>query len=101
MYCLTGVQPFQNRAYNPERCPICLGEHQLALETNCGHLYCGMSLEFSVISYVPVTVCDSLYSGWILWAVCVMPNTHSVVCVLGMLQTVGSVLLNKEQTKYC
>lgn len=39
-----GVHPVQNRIYNPERCPICLGEHQLALETNCGHLYCGNCL---------------------------------------------------------
>lgn len=32
------------RTYNPERCPICLNNHQLAVETNCGHLYCGSCL---------------------------------------------------------
>jgi hypothetical protein len=81
MFCLTGVNPFQSRIYNPERCPICLGEHQLALETNCGHLYCGMFFELSIISDVSIKVCDLLYSSWILSAACSMPNTHIVLCV--------------------
>ena len=25
-------------------CPICLGERQLSVETNCGHIFCGMRM---------------------------------------------------------
>lgn len=39
-----GVLQIPSRTYNLERCPICLHEHQLAVETNCGHLYCGNCL---------------------------------------------------------
>lgn len=32
------------QAYNSEICPICLGPHRLAVETNCGHKFCGQCL---------------------------------------------------------
>ncbi|PSN46715.1 E3 ubiquitin-protein ligase [Blattella germanica] len=35
--------------YNSERCPICLNSHQLAVETNCGHLYCGNCLRTYIL----------------------------------------------------
>ncbi|CAH1394231.1 unnamed protein product [Nezara viridula] len=37
-----GVRP---PIYNPNCCPICLCGQSLALETNCGHLYCGTCLQ--------------------------------------------------------
>ncbi|XP_014274212.1 E3 ubiquitin-protein ligase RNF170 isoform X2 [Halyomorpha halys] len=37
-----GVRP---PVYNPNCCPICLCVQSLALETNCGHLYCGTCLQ--------------------------------------------------------
>ncbi|KDR13975.1 E3 ubiquitin-protein ligase RNF170-like [Zootermopsis nevadensis] len=43
-----GVPQIPSRTYNPERCPICLHEHQMALETNCGHLYCGNCLRMYI-----------------------------------------------------
>ncbi|KAJ9583395.1 hypothetical protein L9F63_022261 [Diploptera punctata] len=36
--------------YNPERCPICLNTHRLAVETNCGHLYCGNCLQTYILT---------------------------------------------------
>lgn len=43
-----GVHQIPSRTYNPEHCPICLHEHQLAVETNCGHLYCGNCLRMYI-----------------------------------------------------
>ena len=54
------VEPVQT--YNPETCPICLNSHQLAVETNCGHLYCGNCLRTyiyieSIMSPVSCPMC--------------------------------------------
>lgn len=32
-------------AYNSEICPICIGPHRLAVETNCGHKFCGQCIQ--------------------------------------------------------
>ena len=49
MFCLikanqtspgTNVMPGRTRTETSECC-ICIGETQLGLETNCGHVYCG------------------------------------------------------------
>ena len=34
----------QRRYYSDRVCPICLLEAQYAVETNCGHLFCGERL---------------------------------------------------------
>lgn len=31
----------EGRSYNSEICPICISPHRLAVETNCGHKFCG------------------------------------------------------------
>ena len=40
------VEPVET--YNPEGCPICLNSHELTVETNCGHLYCGNCLRMYI-----------------------------------------------------
>ncbi|XP_069693061.1 E3 ubiquitin-protein ligase RNF170-like [Periplaneta americana] len=39
-----GTYPPPPRTYNSDQCSICLHVHRLALETNCGHIYCGNCL---------------------------------------------------------
>ena len=42
---------------NSYDCSICLGEAQLAVETNCGHVYCGQC----IISYYDTAVRGKYY----------------------------------------
>ncbi|GLG93716.1 Putative ring finger protein [Gryllus bimaculatus] len=44
--------------FNRDTCPICLGEHILPAETNCGHLFCGICIrQYYEISNVTVMTC--------------------------------------------
>jgi len=36
--------PASTPVYNSESCPICLAEPKYAIETNCGHVFCGQCL---------------------------------------------------------
>lgn len=35
----------RHQSFNNDVCPICLGVHRLAIETNCGHKFCGSCLK--------------------------------------------------------
>ncbi|KAL8622497.1 hypothetical protein ACOMHN_034160 [Nucella lapillus] len=41
---VTGSQTSRGRNNGPLICPICLGDANFAVETNCGHLYCGQCI---------------------------------------------------------
>ena len=41
----TGGRRANHRNNGQLQCPICLGDAVFAVETNCGHVYCGMSIE--------------------------------------------------------
>lgn len=43
----TGTETIQPRLYNQDRvCPVCFGNARFAIQTNCGHLFCGKSTSF-------------------------------------------------------
>lgn len=44
---MASVGPGSGRAvaYNSEICPICISPHRLAVETNCGHKFCGLCIK--------------------------------------------------------
>lgn len=41
----TVVGQGEGRTYNSETCPICIEPHRLAVETNCGHKFCGPCIQ--------------------------------------------------------
>lgn len=42
-----------HHSYNNEVCPICISPHRLAVETNCGHKFCGFCLRNYLNNRIP------------------------------------------------
>ena len=55
LYCFKSIgDPTEHMIYD---CPICLGKAEFAVETNCGHVYCGNCILEVGDSFVMISHC--------------------------------------------
>lgn len=57
-----------HHSYNNEVCPICIGPHRLAVETNCGHKFCGNCLRNYLNNRMPGDF--SIFNGRLTCPMC-------------------------------
>lgn len=64
----TEAEDHVHHSYNNEVCPICLSPHRLAVETNCGHKFCGSCLRTYLNNRTPGDF--SIFNGRISCPMC-------------------------------